>query len=160
MKNTLQCIDISFTLVVLNAKLWSLLKREISQCIAMVHWFWQCELCQEPHLEKAINSVRFVAQHVKNQDRYNKVNIIVLTKVINVKITNFIIINFIMINFIMINFIMINVIMINVIMINVIIISVIITIIAFALIQYENCMSGCWWLEVCGDGAGQVKHRH
>ena len=28
---------------------------------------------QEPHLEKAINSVRFVAQHVKNQDRYNKV---------------------------------------------------------------------------------------
>jgi len=26
-----------------------------------------------PHLEKAINSVRFVAQHVKNQDRYNKV---------------------------------------------------------------------------------------
>ena len=30
-------------------------------------------LLQEPHLEKAINSVRFVAQHVKNQDRYNKV---------------------------------------------------------------------------------------
>ena len=28
---------------------------------------------QEPHLEKAINAVRFVAQHVKNQDRYNKV---------------------------------------------------------------------------------------
>ena len=31
------------------------------------------QLEQEPHLEKAINSVRFVAQHVKNQDRYNKV---------------------------------------------------------------------------------------
>jgi len=29
---------------------------------------------QEPHLEKAINAVRFVAQHVKNQDRYNKVS--------------------------------------------------------------------------------------
>lgn len=28
---------------------------------------------QDPNLEKAINSVRFVAQHVKNQDRYNKV---------------------------------------------------------------------------------------
>lgn len=27
----------------------------------------------EPHLEKAINAVRFVAQHVKNQDRYDKV---------------------------------------------------------------------------------------
>merc|ERR1711971_218495 len=32
------------------------------------------QLEQEPHLEKAINSVRFVAQHVKNQDRYNKVS--------------------------------------------------------------------------------------
>ena len=31
------------------------------------------DLEQEPHLEKAINAVRFVAQHVKNQDRYNKV---------------------------------------------------------------------------------------
>jgi len=31
------------------------------------------QLEQEPHLEKAINAVRFVAQHVKNQDRYNKV---------------------------------------------------------------------------------------
>ena len=30
------------------------------------------QLEQEPHLEKAINAVRFVAQHVKNQDRYNK----------------------------------------------------------------------------------------
>ena len=49
--------------------------------------FWQCELCQEPHLEKAINSVRFVAQHVKNQDRYNKVNIIVFIIIINVIIT-------------------------------------------------------------------------
>jgi len=28
---------------------------------------------QEPHLEKAIHAVRFVAQHVKNQDRYDKV---------------------------------------------------------------------------------------
>ena len=49
--------------------------------------FWQCELCQEPHLEKAINSVRFVAQHVKNQDRYNKVNIIVFNIIINVMLT-------------------------------------------------------------------------
>jgi len=32
------------------------------------------QLEQEPHLEKAINAVRFVAQHVKNQDRYNKVS--------------------------------------------------------------------------------------
>lgn len=31
------------------------------------------QLEQEPHLEKAIHAVRFVAQHVKNQDRYNKV---------------------------------------------------------------------------------------
>jgi len=31
------------------------------------------QLEQEPHMEKAINAVRFVAQHVKNQDRYNKV---------------------------------------------------------------------------------------
>ena len=28
---------------------------------------------QEPHLEKALHAVRFVAQHVKNQDRYDKV---------------------------------------------------------------------------------------
>ena len=33
---------------------------------------------QEPHLEKAINAVRFVAQHVKNQDRYNKAKFSVL----------------------------------------------------------------------------------
>ena len=33
------------------------------------------QLEQEPHLEKAINAVRFVAQHVKNQDRYNKVGV-------------------------------------------------------------------------------------
>ena len=37
---------------------------------------------QEPHLEKAINAVRFVAQHVKNQDRYNKVQLPVLSSYI------------------------------------------------------------------------------
>ena len=36
------------------------------------------QLEQEPHLEKAINAVRFVAQHVKNQDRYNKVGHILI----------------------------------------------------------------------------------
>ena len=28
---------------------------------------------QEPHMERAIHAVRFVAQHVKNQNRYDKV---------------------------------------------------------------------------------------
>ena len=28
---------------------------------------------KDPQLEKAINAVRFVAQHVKNEDKYNKV---------------------------------------------------------------------------------------
>ena len=28
---------------------------------------------QEPHLTRAIHAVQFVAQHVKNQDRYDKV---------------------------------------------------------------------------------------
>ena len=30
---------------------------------------------QEPHLTRAIHAVQFVAQHVKNQDRYDKVSL-------------------------------------------------------------------------------------
>ena len=34
---------------------------------------------QEPHLEKAIHAVRFVAQHVKNLDRYDKVGFTIVS---------------------------------------------------------------------------------
>ena len=66
----LYCILYNFTLLYRGDSYFADAK---SPCVRFDSGFREYEQEQEPHLEKAIHAVKFVAQHVKNLDRYDKV---------------------------------------------------------------------------------------